>query len=71
MRTRRLKLLYLLVGLLFTGYYSVGLIRYHLTEHIPMSGGTLFCLLLFVSVPAVGYAVLFTLVPLAGRFLRR
>ncbi len=36
-----------------------------------MSSGTLFCLLLFVSVPAIGYVLLFMLFPLAGRFLKR
>jgi hypothetical protein len=68
---RRLKLLYAIIGLLFAGYYSAGLLAYHVREHIPMSSGTLFCLLLFVSIPAVGYAVLFKLFPLAGRLLRR
>ncbi len=71
MRTRRLKLLYALAGLLFAGYYSAALIRYHITEHVPMSSGTLFCLLLFVSVPAIGYVLLFMFFPLAGRFRKR
>ncbi len=71
MRIQRLKLLYALAGLLFAGYYSAGLIRYHLAEHVPMSMATLFCLVLFVSIPAIGYVFLFMLFPLAGRLLRR
>jgi len=71
MRTRRLKLLYAIAGLLFTGYYSVGLIARHITEQTPMTSGTLYCLLLFASIPTVGYVVLFMLFPRAGRLLRR
>jgi len=70
-RIRRLKTLYALAGLLWTGYESVRLLEYHATEHIPISSGTLICLLLFVSVPAFGYIVLFKLFPLAGRLVRR
>jgi hypothetical protein len=49
----------------------VGLLAYHVTEHIPMSSGTLYCLLLFVTVPAFGYVLLFKLFPMAGRLLTR
>jgi len=70
-RIRRLKLLYLFIGLLWTGYWSVRLLSAHVTEHIPISSGTLLCLLLFVSIPAFGYVLLFRLFPLAGRFRRR
>jgi hypothetical protein len=68
---RHLKLLYALAALLWTGYMSVQLLRYHIAEHIPISSGTLFCLLLFVSIAAVGYVLLFILFPKAGRSLRR
>jgi bacteriorhodopsin len=71
MRVRHLKLLYALAGLLWTGYCSVELLAPHITGHVPITSGTLFCLLLFVSVPAFGYVLLFLLFPLAGRFLRR
>jgi hypothetical protein len=71
MRVRHLKVLYVLFGLLWAGYYSEGLLSYHVTHHVPMSSGTLFCLLLFISVPTLGYGLLFKLFPLAGRFLRR
>ena len=70
-RIQRLKILYALASLLWTGYLSVRLLAYHVTGHIPISSGTVFCLLLFVSVPAVGYVLLFKMFPLAGRFLRR
>jgi hypothetical protein len=70
-RIQRLKVLYALAGLLWTGYYSVRLLAPHLADHIPISSGTLYCLLLFVSVPALGYVLLFKLSPLAGRLLRR
>ncbi len=71
-RLQGLKLLYALAGLLWTGYWSVNLLSAHATEHVPISTGTLLCLLLFVSVPALGYVLLFKLFPLASRrFLRR
>jgi hypothetical protein len=70
-RVRHLKLLYALAGLLWAGYWSESLIAYHISGHIPISTGMLFCLLLFVSVPAVGYVLLFMLFPKAGRLLRR
>jgi hypothetical protein len=70
-RIQRLKGLYALAGLLWTGYLSAKLLAYHVTEHVPVSTGTLLCLLLFVSVPALGYVLLFKLFPLAGRLLRR
>ena len=71
MRVRHLKLLYAIVGLLWTGYMSVELIAHHITDRIPISSGTVFCLVLFVSIPAFGYVLLFMLFPWAGRFLRR
>jgi hypothetical protein len=49
----------------------VWLLASHVTNRIPITSGTLFCLLLFVSVPTVAYVLLFTLFPRAVRFLRR
>jgi hypothetical protein len=43
MRIGRLKLLYALAGLLFAGYWSVNLLAYHVTEHIPISSGAVLC----------------------------
>ncbi len=71
MRVRHLKLVYALGSLLWTGYASVQLLASHIADRIPISSGTLFCLLLFVSVPVFGYVLLFMLFPWAGRFLRR
>ena len=71
MRARPLKLLYAMASLLWTGYYSVELLARHITDRTPITSGTLLCLLLFVSVPAIGYAILFILFPRAGRYLRR
>ena len=70
-RIRSLKLLYGLIGLLWTGYSSERLLAIHAAEHIPISSGTVYCLLLFVSIPVFGYVLLFKLFPLAGRLLRR
>ena len=70
-RIQRLKILYALAGLLLAGYWSAKLIAIHVADHTPISSGTLLCLLLFVSVPAFGYILLFKLFPLAGRLLRR
>jgi hypothetical protein len=70
MRVRHLKLLYALAGLLVTGYWSVELLAFHIADRIPISIGTLLCLLLFVAIPTLGYVLLFVLVPRAGRFLR-
>jgi hypothetical protein len=71
MRVRQIKLLYALASLLWLIYSSVQLLAPHITNRIPISSGTLLCLLLFVSIPAFGYALLFMLFPRAGRFLRR
>ncbi len=71
MRVRYLKLLYTLGGLLWTGYWSANLLAYHITDRVPVSSGTVFCLLLFVSIPAFGYVLLFTLIPWTSRSLRR
>jgi hypothetical protein len=71
MQVRHLKRMYALASLLWTGGLSVWLLARHIADHIPITSGTLFCLLLFVSVPAVGYILLFTLFPKAIRFLRR
>ena len=70
MRVRHLKLFYALVSLLGSGYLSVKLFAFHIADRIPISSGTLFCLLLFVAIPTLGYVLLFVLVPWAGRFLR-
>jgi hypothetical protein len=71
MRVRLLKLLYALASLLWTGYSSMQLLARHITDHVPITSGTVFCLLLFVSIPAFGYVLLFILFPLAGRRLRQ
>jgi hypothetical protein len=71
MRVRRLKLLYALASLLWTGYFSAKLLAPHIAERTPITSGTLLCLLLFVSVPAAGYVLLFVLFPRATRFRRR
>lgn len=71
MRVRHLKFLYALAGLLWTGYWFDKLLAAHIANHVPISTGTFYCLLLFVAVPAIGYGLLFMLFPLAGRFRRR
>jgi hypothetical protein len=71
MRVRLWKLLCALAGSLFAGYYSVELLAHHVADHIPISTGTLLCLLLFVSVPTIGYVLLFMPFPRAGRLLKR
>ncbi len=70
-RIQHLKVLYVLASLLWSGSWSVRLLASHVSDHVPISTGTLFCLLLFVSIPALGYVLLFKLFPLAGRLLRR
>jgi hypothetical protein len=71
MQMRRLKILYAFAWLLFTGYCSAKLIAPRITNHVAMTRGTLYCLLLFASVPALGYVLLFMLFPRAGRLLKR
>ena len=68
---QRLKLLYALAGLLWTGYWSVSLLAAHSANRVPISMGTILCLALFIAVPATGYLLLFKLFPMAGRLLRR
>jgi hypothetical protein len=71
LRIRRLKLAYALVSLLWVAYSCSKLAAVHIADHTPISWGTLFCVLLFVSIPAAGYVLLFKLFPWAGRSLRR
>ena len=71
MQVRHLKRLYALASLLWAGGLSVWLLARHIADRVPITSGTLFCLLLFASVPAVGYVLLFMLFPRALRFLRR
>jgi hypothetical protein len=68
---RNLKILCVLAGLLWAGYWSANLLSYHITNHVPLSTGTLFCLLLFAAVPALAYILLFKLFPLASRLVKR
>jgi hypothetical protein len=70
-RLRGLKIFYVLAGVLLSGYWSVHLLAYHVTEHIPVSSGTLYCLILFAGVPTLGYVLLFKLFPLASRLRTR
>ncbi len=70
-RIRRLKLLYALASLVWIGYMSTRLIVPHIADRNPISSGTLLCLLLFVSIAAFGYVLLFKLFPLAGRLIKR
>jgi len=71
MQVRYLKLLYALAGVLWTAYWSMKLVAAHVADRTPISSGTFLCLLLFVSIPAFGYLLLFTVFPRAGRALRR
>lgn len=71
MRAQHLKILYALAGSLLAGYWSQQLIAYHVANHVPISIGTMLCLLLFVSIPASGFVLLFVLFPWAIRFVRR
>ena len=68
---QRFKILYALTGLLWAGYWTVKLLAYHISSHVPISSGTLLCLLLFASIPCFGYILLFKVFPWAGRTLRR
>lgn len=71
LRIGRLKLAYALASLLWVAYSYSRLLTPHIAGHIPIAMGTVFCMLLFVSIPAFGYVLLFRLFPTAGRFLRR
>jgi hypothetical protein len=71
LRIRRLKLVYALASLLWLGYSFFELASLHISNRKPFSSGTLFCMLLFVTVPACGYVLLFKIFPWAGRSLRR
>jgi hypothetical protein len=59
----RLKLAYGLVSLLWVAYSFFELIAPHIADRLPYSLGTLYCMLLFVSVPALGYVLLFKVFP--------
>jgi hypothetical protein len=70
-RVGHLKLLYTLAGLLWTGYWSVELLAYHIVNRMRISSGTLLCLLLFIAIPVFGYVLLFTLFPYLQRLNTR
>jgi hypothetical protein len=71
LRIQRLRLVYALASLIWVGYSFFELAAAHMADGRPFSSGTLYCILLFVSVPACGYVLLFKLFPWAGRSLRR
>jgi hypothetical protein len=71
MQARQFKLLYAAASLFWLIYSSERLFAAHAANHTPISGGTLLCLLLFVSIPALGYMLLFRLFPWASRLRKR
>jgi hypothetical protein len=68
---RNLKILCVGAGVLWAGYWSANLLADHITKHVPPTTGTVFCLVLFASVPALAYVLLFKLFPLASRLVKR
>jgi hypothetical protein len=65
----RLRLLYLLLSAAFVGWSLYRLLAIPADLRNPNPMGLVYCLVLFVAIPSVGYFLLFKL--LAPRFLRR
>lgn len=70
LRVQRLKLAYALVSLLWLAYSFFELLVPHIEDRTPYSLGTLCCMLLFVSVPALGYLLVLKVFPWTLRGLR-
>ena len=69
---RRLKLLYAAASVSWLVYMLFKLLAIPSADRNPNPSALVYCLLLVVALPAVvGYFLLFTVVPLVGRTLRR
>ena len=71
-RVRYLKLLYAVASAIWLSYCVIKFFAFRGADHNPNLSGAVYCFLLIGVVPAaLGYFLLFALLPWAGRSLRR
>ena len=69
-RIALLKLIYVLAGVSFFAFWTLKLLAVPVADRNPNPLALVACLLLFAAPPALGYALLFKLLPWAVRRLR-
>ena len=70
-RVAYLKLIYLLAGVSWFAFWTFKLLTIPAADRNPNPLGLVYCLLLFAAVPALGYVLLFKILPWTGRKLRQ
>lgn len=70
-RLTYLKLIYGLGGLCWFAYWTFQLMRIPSADRNPNPMALVYCLLLFAAIPALGYVLLFKILPWTGRKLRQ
>lgn len=69
-RVAYLKRLYVLAGVSWFAFWTFKLLSIPSSDRNPNPLALVYCLLLFAAIPALGYVLLFMLLPWAGRKLR-
>ena len=69
-RIALLKLIYVLAGVSYFAYWTFTLLSMPVRDRNPNPLALVICLLLFAAPPALGYVLLFKVLPWAGRRLR-
>jgi hypothetical protein len=70
-RLAYLKLIYVLGGVSWFAYWTFKLLATPVADRNPNPLGLIECLLLFAALPALGYLLLFKVLPWTGRRLRQ
>jgi len=70
-RIAYLKLVYLLAGVSWFAFWTFKLLMIPAADRNPNPLGLVYCLLLFAAIPALGYVLLFIILPWTGRKLRQ
>ncbi|HEY6341407.1 MAG TPA: hypothetical protein VIY49_07950 [Bryobacteraceae bacterium] len=70
-RLRQLKLLYGVASAVWLGYIAIKLFAGPSVDHNPNPSAAIYCFLLLGGIPALGYILLFMVLPWVGRSFRR
>jgi hypothetical protein len=70
-RVAYLKLIYVLAGVSWFAFWTVKLLSTPSADRNPNPLALVYCLLLFAGLPAIGYVLLFKILPWTGRKLRQ
>ena len=68
---RQLKLLYAVAYAVWLGYIAIKLFAGPSADHNPNLSGAIYCFLLLGGIPALGYILLFMVLPWVARSFRR